>query len=229
MKYNFGDTVILALGGSIINPGKINVPFLIEFKKFIEEHVKSGIKFVIVAGGGSVARNYQEALAHILDAPDEDKDYLGIHATRVNAHFLRSIFRGIADPTAHKRFNLKKIQYAVTVASGTKPGWSTDYVALHLAYNIGVKAAVIAGDLGHVYTKDIKIFKDAEPLEKLSWKEYRKLIPAKWVPGLHAPVDPEAAKFADKKNLAAIVINGTDLKNFANLLAGNDFEGTIIE
>ena len=29
---------------------------------------------------------------------DEDKDWIGIHATRLNAHLLRTIFRDVADP-----------------------------------------------------------------------------------------------------------------------------------
>jgi uridylate kinase len=54
------------------------------------------------------------------------------------------------------------------------------------------------------------------------------MFPKKWIPGLHAPVDPIAARFAERSGLRAIVIDGKDLKNFENLLRSRNFRGSII-
>ena len=230
MKYNFGKVIVLALGGSIIYPDKIDVGFLKKFRKFILRHIKSEKKFVIIIGGGSVARDYQNAAGKVLKLSDEDKDWIGIHATRLNAHLLRTIFYQEADPVViDSRWKIKKIKHPVTIASGWRPGWSTDYVALQIASDMGVKETVIAGKPDYVYNKDPKTDKSARPIKELSWKEYRKLIPARWVPGAHSPVDPVGARLGEKEKLAAIIVKGTDLKNFDNLLAGKDFKGTIIK
>jgi len=147
----------------------------------------------------------------------------------LNAHLIRTIFRDIAHPVViDERFKLKKLTYPVTVGGGWHPGWSTDYVATVLAHDFGAKEVVIAGKPDYVYDKDPGKYKDAVPLPQLSWKDYRKLIPSRWVPGSHAPVDPVASKFGAEHGVKAVIVNGKDLKNFEALLAGRDFAGTII-
>lgn len=227
--------IVLALGGSIIHPKKIDIIFLKKLRKFILRQISSGRKFIIVTGGGSVAREYQNAASAATKLSDEDKDWLGIHATRLNAHLMRTIFFREADPVViDQRFKIsvkggKKLKYKITVASGWKPGWSTDYIALQLAEDFGLKEVIIAGNIAHVYDRDPGLFKNAKPFEKISWKDYRKLIPSQWIPGSHMPVDPVGAKLGQQKKLKALIINGKDLKNLDNLLAGKDFTGTIIQ
>jgi uridylate kinase len=62
----------------------------------------------------------------------------------------------------------------------------------------------------------------------LTWPEYQKLIPSKWVPGLSTPVDPAAAKVAKKAGLTAKLIKGTDFENFKKAIDGEPFEGSTI-
>ena len=67
------------------------------FKNFVQKwHRKK--KFIIVIGGGQLCRMYQRAASQITNINNEDRDWLGIHITRSNAHLLRTIFREIADP-----------------------------------------------------------------------------------------------------------------------------------
>lgn len=229
MRYHFGKTIVIALGGSVMYPDGIDHDFLRHFREFIRKFARSGTNFVIVAGGGRLARSYQEAAAKITRVTDEDKDWLGIHATRSNAHLLRTMFSEIADPVViDARGKIKKLHYSVTIASGWRPGWSTDYIALRLAADFGLGEVVIAGKPDWVYDRDFTKHKNVRAYSEISWKEYRRLIPAKWKPGLHAPVDPVGAKLAERASLAAIVINGKNLKNFRNLLLGREFTGTII-
>lgn len=219
---------MVALGGSVVFPDGIDWRFLRRFKKFLKPWLAKK-KFVLVVGGGRLARVFQEAASRVAPVPDEDRDWIGIHSTRLNAQLLRTIFREVADPVVNdSRHKTKRLRYPVTIASGWRPGWSTDFVAAAIAKDLGVPEFVVAGKPAFVYHKDPASHKDARPFMAIGWKEYRKLIPRKWVPGSHAPVDPVAAKLSDGAGVRSIVVNGRDLENFSNLLSGRDFRGTII-
>ncbi len=230
MRHKFGKTIVIALGGSIMYPEAIDVSFLKKFRKFILKQLQNGSRFIIVVGGGSIARVYQEAAHNVSKITDEDKDWLGIHSTRANAHLLRTIFKDVADPVIiDSRDKMKVLKYPVTIASGWRPGWSTDYISIAIAEHFKAKEAVIAGKPAHVYDKDPHKYAGAKELHDLTWKKYRKLIPAKWKPGLHSPVDPVGAELAQKKGIAAIIINGKDLSNFNKMILGEEFKGSIIK
>jgi uridylate kinase len=229
MNYKFSKTVVVALGGSIVYPDEINVVFLKSFKKFIKPFFKRGMRFVIVIGGGSLCRKFQNASAAVVKVTDEDKDWIGIHVTRLNAHLLRTVFREVANPViVDSRSKVARLRYPVTIAAGWRPGWSTDYVALQIAADLGAKEVIVAGKPAYVFDKDFMKYPDAKKFTALSWHEYGKLVPEKWKPGLHAPVDPVGAALAARKGLRAIIMDGRDLKNFDALLKGKEFRGTII-
>ena len=226
-------TVIISLGGSLIVPEELDWKFIKNFKRMIERHIKKGYKCVIITGGGKIARKYIAAAALIDKIADEDKDWIGIHATRMNAHFIRTIFRRHAHPIINKDphdfkyfLHFKK---EILVASGWKPGFSTDYDAVVLAKNLGVKQVINLSNIDFVYTKDPRKFKDAKRLENLSWKKYRAMVGNKWNPGMNAPFDPVASKLAERLGLEVSIIGGKNLKNFENYLSGRKFQGTVIK
>lgn len=228
--HKFANTIVIALGGSVMYPDSLDAAFLKRFRDFVKRFLKKKKKFVIVTGGGRLSRLYQHAAGKIEKVTNEDKDWIGIHATRLNAHLLRTIFRDVADPVVvDSRYKIKDLRHPITIASGWRPGWSTDYIAVALAEDFGAREVVVAGKPAYVYDKDHAKHDDAVPIEKLSWREYRRLIPKKWKPGLHTPVDPVAAGLADKKGITAIIVNGRDLKNVENLLNGKPFRGSIIQ
>ncbi len=228
-KYSFGKTIVVALGGSIVHPDTIDTEYLKSFKKFVEKFIKTGTRFVIVVGGGRLARNFQKAAHEVSPLADEDKDWIGIHSTRLHGHLLRTIFRLVADPVVFDhRGKIKKLKYPVTIASGWRPGWSTDFVAAAIAKDFRIPEYVVAGKPSHVFSKDPSLHKGATPFDAIGWREYRKLIPKKWKPGAHSPVDPVAAKLSNTSGLKAIIVNGKDLKNFEKLLRGKEFKGTVI-
>jgi uridylate kinase len=224
-------TVVISLGGSVMAPNQIDVEFLHEFKHLIMRLVGEGYRFAIICGGGKTAREYQNATSKVVHAVHEDLDWLGIHATRLNAHLLRTIFREIAYPKVLKNPNdlvkLKQDQ-KVVVAAGWKPGRSTDYIAVLLAKNIGTNIIINITNTDFVYDKDPSKYDDAKPILHITWKEFRKLIGvSKWSPGLNTPFDPVAARTAEKLNLKVAVM-GKDLKNIQNYLEGKEFKGTLI-
>ncbi|GAG45953.1 unnamed protein product, partial [marine sediment metagenome] len=163
--------------------------------------------------------------------PYEECDWIGIHATRMNAHLLRTIFRNIAHPAVLDN-PTKPIEgnWSVLIASGWKPGWSTDYISSLLAKRFNVSDIIDAGNIPYVYDKDPngEDGENSKIIKAISWKEYRKLISSRWSPGFSAPIDPIASKENQKSNIRAIIIDGTDLENMENVLKENHFNGTII-
>lgn len=221
---------VMDLGGSVICPDKIDADYLKSFRDFIIKEIAGGRKFVIIVGGGNPARSYQQAAGEVAQVSEEDKDWLGIHATRLNAHLLRTIFAQQAHPVILKqRNNVTDFgSHSVIIGAGWQPGWSTDFVAVQTAVDFNAKRAIILGKPAYVYDKDNQRFPDAQPLPKLKWDEYLKLIPSEWSPGIHAPVDPIAARLAQKEGIEVIVADGKDLNNLKNILDNNEFNGTVI-
>jgi len=222
-------TIIMSLGGSVIVPDKIDINFLRSFKKIINKFIKKNCRFVIFCGGGSIARNYQKTASQIAKLNNNDLDWLGIHATRLNANFLKIIFKNDAENIIIENPNKKiKSNKKIIIAAGWKPGWSTDYDAVLLAKNLKNKTIINMSNVDYVYNKDPKINKNAKKIINIGWKDFRKIIGLKWKAGLNKPFDPVAAKEAEKLGLKVIII-GKNLKNFENLLNNKKFEGTIIK
>ncbi len=224
--------ILIALGGSIIvpEPGKINTRFLKKFRKLIIRFIKKNFQFIIVVGGGKICRVYQKAAGQITSIPNEDKDWLGIHATRLNAHFVRTIFRKEAYPVVLDNPQKQiKNNWQILIAAGWKPGWSTDYISVLLAKRFKVKEIIDAGNIPFVYNKDFKKHKNTFPIKELFWKDYRKLIGNRWISGMGVPIDPIAAKLAQQLQIKAFIVDGTNLKNLENLISGKKFKGTIID
>ncbi len=219
------EKIIISLGGSLIVPGVIDIEFLKEFRNLILSRSK---QFILICGGGSVARKYQEAYKKIRDGDENLMDQIGISATHLNASLVKSIFHEnsentiIENPNTINDFN-KKIQ----LACGWKPGFSTDYDAVIIAKKLGVKKIINMSNIDFVYDKDPKKYSDAKPLDKISWSNFRALVGDIWSPGLNMPFDPVAAKEAESLGLEVNII-GKDINNLKNLLEKKEFIGTTI-
>jgi len=224
-------TIVISLGGSIIVPnGDIDTTFLKKFKKFIEERTEKGEKFVIITGGGGVAREYQNAARKVVKLTRDDLDWLGIHATRINAHLLRTMFRESARPEIIKDPSRIKAsrKYPVTIAAGWKPGWSTDYVAVRIAKRLKADLVINLSNIDYVYTSDPRKDKDAKKITEISWTDFRKIVGNKWDPGLSMPFDPVASRLAHHSKIPVIVANGKNLQNLGKILNKESFKGTKI-
>src|SRR5512140_1919661 len=91
--------VVLSLGGSLIIPsGGFDIDFLQGFRTLLVKKINEGYRFIVVCGGGQTARSYQAAARALGHLEPDDIDWIGIHATRLNAHFMRTILRDHAHP-----------------------------------------------------------------------------------------------------------------------------------
>jgi len=221
---------IISLGGSLINPGKINVTFIKNFTQLILKQTKKGDEFIIVTGGGSICRVYQKALKSITNPSNIDLDWLGIASTKYNAELIRLSFGSQAPLKLEENIYDKKIvlKQKITIAGGYKPGRSSDGAMVAIAKTYGASIVINLSNIDYVYTKDPRKFKDAEIIKSISWKDFRKIAGNKWDPGKNVPFDPTAAKLAQKIKLKVIIANGKNLSNLKYILEEKKFIGTVI-
>jgi uridylate kinase len=223
------ERVVVSVGGSLIVPDQIDTDFLTRFKALILEKVQRGFTFSIIAGGGKIARRYQDAAGAVTPLTPQDIDWIGIHATRLNAQLLRNIFVGYAHPQVVKNPTIDiDAEEPIIMSAGWQPGFSTDYCAVLMAKNLGATRLVNLSNIDYVYDTDPRKNPKAKKIEKISWSEFRKIIPEKWDPGLSSPFDPIAAKEAETIGLEVAIINGAKLEEFSNYLDDKPFVGTII-
>ncbi len=232
---------VLSLGGSLIAPSpskdpnapaeRVNAAFLSDFRALMVEHLgrDEKNKVIIVCGGGSLAREYQEAFRAVVGAaPDDERDWIGIAATRLNGELVRRIFRQwcvedlVMDPTAVSVFAGR-----VMVAAGWKPDFSTDNDAVVLAQRFSADVVVNLTNTV-VYTEDPRKNPAARKLERATWAQMIGIVGEKWEPGKNVPFDPVAARAAAQARLKVIVTDGRDLANLRAILTGAPYTGTTI-
>lgn len=222
------ENIIISLGGSTVVPGEIDTVFLKVFKNTVKKYL-SDKRFFIFVGGGKVSRNYQKALQEF-GADNKERDTIGIDVSRLNARVAKQVFGDTAfsdiiiNPA--KKISTKK---DIIIGAGWKPGWSTDYCCVTLAKNMGIKTIINLTNTDYVYDKDPKKYKSAKPYEKISWKDFRKIVGNKWSPGLSSPFDPRASREAEVLKIKVAIINGKKLNQLENFLHEKPFVGTIIQ
>ena len=225
------ETIVISVGGSLIVPEDIDTRFLSSLKDLIETETANGRRFILIAGGGRTARKYAEAAKEVAPLENDDLDWLGIHATHLNGHLLRTIFRDRAYHIMIKNpDDVLDIpdSYSVVIAGGYRPGSSTDLRAIQIAEKVGARKVINLSNIEYVYTADPKTDPDAEKIEDITWEAFRKLIPDEWDPGLNSPFDPVAAKAAEASSIEVACIDGTKLSSLKNYLDGDAFTGTRI-
>jgi uridylate kinase len=229
------EKIIISVGGSlIVPPTGIDTTFLINLNDFIRTQLAlhSNRQFFLVVGGGTTARQYRDAGREVLghELTEEDLDWLGIHATRLNAHLVRTIFQDLAHPNIIEHYEyIRKPSEPVIVAAGWKPGWSTDYCASLLCEDYHVRTVINLSNVQQVYDKDPNEYSDAKPIDKMNWQEFRQLVGDDWMPGMHAPFDPVAAQKAQLLGVRVALLSGKDFENITNYFDNKPFVGTIIE
>ena len=117
----------------------------------------------------------------------------------------------------------------MVVAAGWKPGWSTDYDAVLLCEDYGIKTVINLTNVDQIYDKDPKKFPDAKPIDRISWKELTGIVGDEWIPGMNSPFDPIAAKKATELGIKVVILNGNNFGNIEKYFRGEEYLGTTIE
>ena len=223
---------VISLGGSIVAPDGVDEAFLKDFRVLIGELLSRDDKrrFIFVVGGGGPARAWQKAYRAVNSSPvDEQADWIGIMATRLNAQLVKAIMGEwctqdvVIDPTKVEPFMGR-----VLVAAGWKPGFSSDYDAVLLAERFHADAVINLSNIEKVYTDDPKKNPNAKPINSISWADFCSMVGDEWVPGKNVPFDPIASKHAARIGLKVICAAGKNLPNLRKILMEENFTGTTI-
>src|SRR3989338_11243101 len=223
------ETIIISLGGSLIVPDSIDIEFLKDFKSLILSEVARGKRFVIITGGGKVARRYIDAAKELTEPSDEDLDFIGIASLRLNAELLRVIFGKHAYSKVISNLSEDlSFKEPVIIGAAYEPGHSTDWDSVLAAKNINAKKIINLSNIDYVYDSDPNINPNAKKIEKISWADYREIIPKEWTSGLNSPFDPVASKLAQAEGIEVVIMNGKPVDNLAKYLNNEKFLGTVI-
>lgn len=223
--------VVLSLGGSLIIPDSINTQYLKEFKKIILKN-KPKYKFIVVCGGGSIARKYINALKET-GMNENFQSYAGISATRMNARFMSYFFNrdqkyGIPHRMSEVKNYIKKYNVVFCGALEYHPNQTSDSTSAEIAQEFKCDFINLT-DVSGLYDKNPKEFKDAKSIPRISWRDFNKLAnKMKFKPGQHFVLDQKAAGIIMKSKITTYIL-GKDMKQLDNLLNGKKFIGTKIQ
>ena len=220
--------ITLSLGGSIINPGEIDKAFLENFTKAVKELVPQ-YKFMIVCGGGIVARQYIKGLPDGLT--EGERDYMGIAATWLNAQLLSYYFKGHCSPvlpTTVKNLTEQLRIYDIGVSGGFLTAIKTDEDAAILADLFGSPILVNVTNVDGIYDKDPRQYSDAKKYDELTYKQFYEIVsPLSLDAGSNAPFTLIAAKICERTNMR-IIICPKNVEKIRDALNGKN-TGTLIQ
>ncbi|MDR2181584.1 MAG: UMP kinase [Treponema sp.] len=223
---------VISLGGSLVAPDGVDVPFLKNFRALVAEELARDDKrrFIFVVGGGGPARAWQRAYREIVQTGgDEEADWIGVMATRLNAQLVKAVMGAwCTQPVITNPSEIGPFVGRVLVASGWKPGFSSDYDAVLLAERFSADRVINLSNIARVCTGDPRTDPEAKPIDRISWEDFRALVGDEWVPGKNVPFDPVASRHAARLGLTVICAAGRDLDNLRKLLSGDPFLGTTI-
>ncbi|MBW3013536.1 UMP kinase [Candidatus Woesearchaeota archaeon] len=217
--------VVISLGGSIIVPDKVHYQFLKDFCKIIKK--QKNTKFVIVTGGGQIARNYIEAVKKA-GKDTLSQNLVGIMATRLNA-MLVATFLDIKNwYILHtvKSIMQRLERQRIVVCGGILPGTTSDGTAIQIAVSIKADMFINITNVKGLYTKHPKL-KGAKFIPKATHKYlYDRAMEIKYKPGQHFVIDQKAARIAYEHKVPIVIIKG--LANLEKCLNNKKYTGTVI-
>lgn len=222
--------VVLSLGGSLIVPDEVDVQFLRQFKKVIQSNKKK-YKFIVVCGGGSIARKYIIALRNI-GIDKKTQSLSGISATRMNARFVSYFFginpeKGIPHNIKDIKKYLKKNKIVFCGALEYKPKQTSDSTAAEIAVKFKADFVNLTNVKG-LFDKNPKDYKNAKFIPRISWNEFDKMAnKLAYKPGQHFVLDQTASRIIKENKISTYIIK--DMKQLDNLLKEKRFIGTEIK
>ena len=222
--------IVLSLGGSLIIPDDVDITFLQKFKAVIKKNTRK-YKFIVVCGGGGIARKYISALESA-GLNEEFQSFSGISATRMNARFMSYVFginpkQGIPHTLNEVKKYIKKQNIVFCGALEYKPNQTSDSTAAGIARDFKTDFINLTNVSG-LYDKNPSKFKNAKFIFKISWTDFLAMSnKTKFKPGQHFVLDQTAARMILRNKIVTYIL-GKDLKQLDNLLNHRKFKGTVI-
>lgn len=228
-------TLVISLGGSLIfskKNGGINNEFLEKFKKILRKHSRK-YKFVVVSGGGNVARKYMSSL-NKSGKSKYIQNIMGIAVIRVNTRFMSYFFDMNPEkdlPRSMKDIKNLLLKNNIVFSYGPsryEQDQTSDSTSAKIARYLKAEFVNLTNVQG-LYNKDPRKNKNAKLIKKISPNDlYKKARAMKFHPGQHFVIDQYASKIILKDKIKTYILGG-NLKNFENFLNNKKFIGTVVE
>mgnify|MGYP006297111901 CR=1 FL=1 len=235
--------IVIKYGGSILNPdGKYDEQAIDSLAGLLAHHPKE--IFCLIIGGGKICRRIQESALDLLTGviPEDQKltasDEVGIAVTKINARYLLSRLQPrfgedvcpepVTDPHAKP-----PVGYRIYLATGAKPGHSTDYDMMALAESFDADRAIKISDFPVVL--DVPALKfdkekvsEYKPLPRMTWSKMRELVGDRWVAGGNYPLDPAACRLGKGRAFKGFTLLIGQYSELDKMVSGKDFKGTVV-
>ncbi|MFX1389691.1 MAG: UMP kinase [Promethearchaeota archaeon] len=229
--------IVIKIGGSLLftEGNKLNNDKIKNFCQILKKNNYSGI-YVIVCGGGSIAREYINAVRSF-NSNEALCDKFGIDLSRINSKLLISYFQDYSFPlvpTSMEELSLALLFEKIIVMGGLQPGQSTTSVALEVAEFIQAKEIVILTDVDGIYDKDPKTFTDAKLIKSLNYNELQELILKttsynQAAAGEYRIFDMVSLQILKRSKIKVFIMSGKDLNEFEKYCNGEKvLNGTYI-
>jgi len=223
--------MVISLGGSLIVPDKIDYKFLENFKHTLRKHYRK-YKFVVVCGGGTIARKYISIL-RVDKQSEKQLSLAGILATRMNARIMMQFF-GKNDANDSLPMNMKEVKdnleknnVIICGALRFKPHSTSDGTAARLANFLNADFINMTNVKG-LYTANPFTHKDAVFIPHETWKQFEARANSRiYHSGQHFVLDQEAATLIRRFKTKTYII-GPNTANINKILKGKRFIGTLI-
>ena len=223
---------MVSIGGSLLTRELC----VANFKKYVDVFLKlrdDGHQLAVVCGGGKTCREYRDIAKGFTEDADA-LDFIGIMATHINASTLAAALgeRGHLVRWGSLKAALKDVKEhfgdRILVGGGYDVGTSSDYDAAAFADVVNADLLINASNVDGVYTADPKKDPDAKKLDKLTHKEFEKIIMQNpQVPGEYRLFDLPATKLIKKLKLKTVFIDGNDPEEILHAVDGTH-NGTVI-
>jgi uridylate kinase len=229
--------IVIKIGGSLLftdNKG-INSKKISDFCKIIKDRPDFD-KLVIICGGGSIAREYINAV-RLFKGNEALCDLFGIDLSRINSKLIISFFKDMAYPQVPR--SIEELSTAllfkkIIVMGGLQPGQSTTSVALEVAEYLDANELIILTDVDGIYNKDPNKFNDAKLLTHLNYEKLQKILinttgDKQAAAGEYRIFDVVSLQILKRSKIKVVIMSGKELTEFKKLWHGNkDIIGTVI-
>ncbi len=223
-------TVVISLGGSLVNPGKPDQQYVSSLFRVLRT---TKYNFGIVVGGGRLARQWADA-ARKKGASEFEADEAAIEATKKNAQFVIDTIKKDANRVACQTFESARKQaktHRFVVMGGTIPGITTDSDAVLLAECLKSKRIINLSNIDGVYSDN--------PVRNHNAKKYRRMSYAQMIDlagkndmrraGTHFVFDFLACKLIARSRIEAHFIHGRNLLDVRKAVEGKPHGGTVVK
>jgi uridylate kinase len=227
------DTVVLSLGGSLVNPGTPDTQYVESLFRMLKgtKH-----RFGIVVGGGKLARQWADAVRR-KGGNEFEADESAIKATKKNAQTVIGVIRkskGDVNPKVCETFDdarkaAKKHRFIVM--GGTIPGITTDSDAVLLAECLGAKRALNLSNIDGIYNDNPVRNHNAKKYRKMSYQQLIDLAGKNDMrtAGTHFVFDFIACKLIARSKIETHFVHGKNLLDVRKAIDGKPHGGTVVK